>query len=495
MFTGKVAKLFALLIVLVLLGAASNSFSQIPETFAGQKMSSFVKVFNSGDDAQWRAWVLEDPKATDSAEVLERRLEFFNMLYGDMGGIEFNRVEDQSEYSIKCLFKAVSPKGPFEWMSISLDYDTAAPHPFLGMGARPGEDPEDKIPEGELTHESIAAYLDSYIDEMVGKDKFSGTVLIAKDDQPFYTKAAGVACKRYDVPVKLDTKFNLGSMNKMFTSVAIAQLVQGGKLSYDDPVGKYLPDYPNAEVAEKVTIHHLLTHTSGMGSYWEEMFDTAWWEIKTVQQMADLTATKPLQFEPGERFHYSNCGPIVLGLIIEKITGQSYFDYVRENIYKPAGMINTDCYEVDYPTPNLAIGYTKMNYDESYSEDFHNNLFMHAVKGGPAGGGYSTVEDMLNFDIALRGYKLLNEEYTNIIITGKTERGPDRAYGYLFQDRVVDNERIVGHGGGAPGINGMLDMYWNSGYTVAAFSNYDEGASMVTLKIRKLLLAMLSQQN
>jgi hypothetical protein len=102
---------------------------------------------------------------------------------------------------------------------------------------------------------------------------------------------------------------------------------------------------------------------------------------------------------------------------------------------------------------------------------------------------------MLNFDIALRGYKLLNEEYTNIIITGKTERGPDRAYGYLFQDRVVDNERIVGHGGGAPGINGMLDMYWNSGYTVAAFSNYDEGASMVTLKIRKLLLAMLSQQN
>jgi CubicO group peptidase (beta-lactamase class C family) len=241
-------------------------------------------------------------------------------------------------------------------------------------------------------------------------------------------------------------------------------------------------------MAEKVTIHHLLTHTSGMSDYWEELFDSKFWEIKTVQQLYDLTADEALDFEPGERFQYSNSGPIVLGLIIEKLSGMSYYDYIRENIYNPAGMINSGCFEVDHPTENLAIGYTRMDYDgEVSSGGWYNNLFMHAVKGGPAGGGYSTVEDLLAFDKALRGHILLSEPFTDTVITGKVDMGPDIRYAYLFGDEISDGQRIVGHNGGAPGISAVLDMYWDSGYTVAVLANYDGTAGLMASKIRRLL--------
>ncbi|MCP4709365.1 MAG: beta-lactamase family protein, partial [Planctomycetes bacterium] len=235
------------------------------------------------------------------------------------------------------------------------------------------------------------------------------------------------------IPNKTDTKFKLGSMNKMFTGVAIAQLVQQSKLAFDDPIIKHLPDYANREVAEKVTIHHLLTHTSGMDAYWDAMFNMDWTTLRSVADFAGLFVNDTLLFEPGDKFHYSNNGPIVLGLIIEAITGMDYHDYVRENISKPASMINTDCYHMDSPVPNLAFGYTKADYNDQRTDEWFNNLFKHSARGGPAGGGFSTVEDLLNFDIALRNYQLLDEKHTNVIITGKEQMsGPEVMYGYLF---------------------------------------------------------------
>ena len=190
------------------------------------------------------------------------------------------------------------------------------------------------------------------------QDKFSGVVLIAKDGKPVFEKAYGLANKAKNIPNNTETRFNLGSMNKMFTAVAIAQLAEAGKLSFDDTVGKHLPDYPNKDVANKVTIHQLLTHTSGLGSYWNAKFEAKKATIKSVSDYLALFADEPLKLEPGKRFQYSNSGFIVLGAIIEKVSGQSYYDYVREHIYKPAGMKNTDAYEMTANTPNLAMGYT-----------------------------------------------------------------------------------------------------------------------------------------
>lgn len=226
-----------------------------------------------------------------------------------------------------------------------------------------------------------------------------------------------------------------------------------------------------------------------MQDYREELFDAKWWLIKTVSQMGELVFDDSLLFEPGSEFYYSNSGPIVLGMIIEKVTGQNYFDYIREHVYEPAGMINSGCFEVDRPVPNLVIGYTYANFygEIDTTGGYHNNLFLHVVKGGPAGGGYSTVEDLLNFDIALRKNKLLSEKSFDTMTTGKVERRPGHMYAYLFQDKDVNGQRVVGHGGGAPGINAALDMYMDSGYTVAVMSNYDGAAGMVARKIGELL--------
>ena len=476
-----------LVTVLLFTIGAYASQPEIPDTPAGKLLTLLLNSFNSGDEDQWKSFIQDHWKEREGA--FEGRLQFFKQVYSDLVGMILNRIDDSKDYSISALLQAKNPTGEIEWADLTVMVDTLPPHKLDRLSVRPGDEPGFEPPEGDLTQQDIIVFLDRYLDHLVSKDQFSGTVLIAKYGKPFYTRAYGLASKRYNIPNQLDTKFNLGSMNKMFTGVAIMQLVEHGKISLNDIVGKYLPDLTRKEIAEKVTIHHLLSHTSGMQDYWDEIFDSHWWEIKTVSQLGELVFDDTLLFEPGTDFHYSNSGPIVLGMVIEKVTGQNYYDYIRENVYKPAGMINSDCYEMDTPVPNLAIGYTKINYDGTRNPDgkWRNNLFMHTVKGGPAGGGFCTVEDLLKFDIALRSNKLISKESFNTLTTGKTQRGPKTMYAYLFQDKMINGQRIIGHGGGAPGINANLDMYLDNGYTAAVMANYDGAAGTVAQKIEKLL--------
>jgi CubicO group peptidase (beta-lactamase class C family) len=166
---------------------------------------------------------------------------------------------------------------------------------------------------------------------------------------------------------------------------------------------------------------------------------------------------------------------MVLGAVVEKVSGHDYFEYVREHVYRPAGMINTDAYEMDRDTPNLAIGYTRQSAGSGGG--MKNNLFLHVVKGGPAGGGFSTIEDLLRFDSALRSHRLLDEKHTNLLLSGKVPTGRGGEYGYGFFVEKVGNTRNVGHAGGFPGINSVLDMYLDWGYTVAVMCNYDPPAA------------------
>src|SRR5438874_445286 len=218
-----------------------------------------------------------------------------------------------------------------------------------------------------------AQELQSYFDSLAGDNKLSGVLLVAKGGVTIASKAAGIANKGTGAAIDLNTKFNLGSMNKMFTAVAVAQLAQAGKLSFTDTVGKHLPDYPNKEVVEKVTIHQLLTHTSGMGMYWNEKFMAQREKLTTVAAHLPLFVTDPLSFPPGEKFQYSNSGYMVLGAIIEKVSGEDYYSYVAEHIYKPAGMSDTGFYEPGKDIPNLAIGYTKMGLDGKLLEEVRDN--------------------------------------------------------------------------------------------------------------------------
>lgn len=318
-----------------------------------------------------------------------------------------------------------------------------------------------------------AKELQSYMDSLAAEKKLSGVLLVAKDGKTIASKAAGIANKATGAAIDLNTKFNLGSMNKMFTSVAIAQLAQAGRLSFTDTVGKHLPDYPNKEVADKVTIHHLLTHTSGLGLYWNEMFAAQREKLLTVAAHLPLFASDPPAFAPGEKFQYSNSGFMVLGAIIEKVSGQDYYSYVQEHIYEPAGMNDTGFYEPGKETPNLAIGYTTRSEEGKPLEEARDNSNIREVKGGPAGGGYSTAPDMVKFHQALLGNKLLDKKHTELVTTGKVDGPRGSRYAYGFGDNSGGGKRSVGHNGGAPGIAADFAMFPDTGYTAVALMNSD----------------------
>lgn len=303
------------------------------------------------------------------------------------------------------------------------------------------------LKESELIKE-----LEIFLKELSDKDEFSGVVLLAKDDKPIFLKAYGFASKEYKVPNNVNTRFNIGSINKFITRIAIEQLKEAGKIKLDDTIGKYLPDYPNREARDKVTIKHLLEMSSGIGDFFGEKYqETPKNKIRNLSDYLPLFADKPLLFEPGTKTQYSNGGYIVLGLIIEKVSGMSYFDYVKENIYKPAGMENTDHFEADVPVENVASGYTRFwDGKEHPDEQRRNNIYSRPARGSSAGGGYSTAEDLLKLILALKENKLLAPELSREI-----------------------RQNSIALAGGAHGINAFVETFPIKGYIIIILSNYD----------------------
>lgn len=304
---------------------------------------------------------------------------------------------------------------------------------------------------------------------------FSGTVLIARGSEVLFEYACGAANKRYAVPNNPDTKFNLGSANKMFTAVAVAQLVERGLLSFTDTVDQYIDDtWLPASVTRRITIHHLLSHTSGLGNYFNEtFFSGSRARFRAIDDFKPLVRDDLPAFTPGERFEYSNSGMLLAGVIIERVTGMSYYDYVREAIYAPSGMLDTDCYDIDAPVPNLAMGYIPLvdPPNRRSASGWRENIFEHVAKGGPAGGGYSTVRDLQRFANSLVSGALVGPEMRQALWTDYAGVG----YGYGFNVEKTASGTMIGHGGGFPGVSASFRVALDTGYVVIVLSNYDMG--------------------
>lgn len=294
--------------------------------------------------------------------------------------------------------------------------------------------------------------------------RFSGAVLVARDGQPLFQQAYGMADRERRVANTLETRFNLGSMNKMFTAVAIAQLVAQGKLSFKDPVAKYLPDFPTPAAARKIRIEHLLTHTSGLGSYFSPRFFRE--RPQTVAAMMSVARDDTtLAFEPGNGLRYSNTAFLALGAIIEKVTGQDYYDYIRQHVFAPAGMTASSWPSAAEPGRALEYMPSRDGSGGWVADGFR--------RGSPAGGGVSTVGDLLRFSQALLSGRLVPLEYARTLITPKPEVG-SRTYGYGF-GTTQQPLRIVGHNGGKPGVFAQLDIYPDNGYTTVILMNQGDG--------------------
>ena len=301
---------------------------------------------------------------------------------------------------------------------------------LLATTAAAAQQPVARAP---MTEPQLVAALAAHLDSLAAAGRFSGVVVLAKADTRVFARAYGLADREARIPNGLATRFNLGSINKAFTATAIRQLAAAGKLSLDDRLIRHLPDYPNRDVAERVTIRQLLEHRSGIGgNIFAAPAGGSRGDLRATGDFLNLFVQEPLQFEPGTRQQYSNAGYIVLGAVIERLSGMSYYDYVRTNVFQPAGMTHTASYARDSLPPNTAIGYV----------DGARNLETLPGRGSSAGGGYSTADDLLRFARAVREGR----------IAGAPPSG-------------------MGIAGGAPGINAILETGIAGGYDVVVLAN------------------------
>ena len=442
----------ALLLALLVFPAAAQP--PIPSGPTGAVFSAWLEAVNSGDEARVRAFA--QTYAPDRPELPDRQLS----LYRQSGGFDLLSVEASEPGRLTGqLHERTGGRTAAFTFNASGD-----PPRFQGMRLAPVGATATPLPAVPNALDPIAA-----LDEAARRSDFSGAVLVARNGDVLFEKAYGLADRGQGTANTVDARLRIGSMNKMFTAVAILQLVNEGKLQLDAPLRTYLPDYPNAELAAKVTIRHLLTHTGGTGDIFTPEYERARATLREPKDYVKLLGTRGLEFQPGTRWAYSNYGYVLLGVVIEAVAGVSYYDYVRDRVFEPAGMTDTDSLPTSADVPRLAIGYTRQ------SGSPHPNTDQLPPRPTPAGGGYSTVGDLLKFATALTSGKLLPQRWLAEATQPQASQGP--GYGYGFGTQGTGPRAHFGHNGGAPGQNGELRIYPATGYVVAALANADPPAA------------------
>ena len=448
--------------ILFFIAPACLAQTQFPDTPAGKQAKGWLEVFNAGDAEKHKEFLRTNaPSRLDRAE---REMGFRELT----GGFDLKKVEESTPTKLVAL---VQERASDQFARFTVEVDASEAHLITRLSLQGTERPaEFALPH--LSDSELAAALRKKMDEAAAADRFSGAVLLARNGKTVFAQAYGLADREKKTPNTLKTRFRIGSMNKMFTAVSTLQLVQSGKLDLKAPFGNYLTDYPNKDVASKVTIEQLLSHTGGTGDIFGPEFDKNRLQLKTLQDYVKLYGNRAPLYEAGSRWQYSNYGFLLLGVLIEKVSGQSYYDYVRDHIFKPAGMTGTASEPEDQTVADRSVGYTRFD-----SPSLRPNTDTLPYRGTSAGGGYSTVEDLVKFATALQNHKLLNAQYTEMLTTGKTETPGGGKYAYGFQDSTIGGTRCFGHGGGAPGMNGELKICPAPDYVIAVLSNLDPPAA------------------
>ena len=440
---------------------------RIPDTPAGRQFFAWLDAFDSGDKTKLEQFLKEHYPAHSREADLDNEMQFRE----DTGGFEFKDFDRDASTTTKFV-GIVKERGSDQFARFVMEVDPANEGRVTSLSLNIVPRPA-KFASPRMTERDALAAFREKLQQESGADRFSGAALVAKNGTPIFTSALGMADRDKKIPNTLNTKFRIGSMNKMFTATAVLQLAQNGKLKLGDPVGKYLTDYPNKNIATKVTIEQLLSHTGGTGDFFGPEFDKHRLELKTLDDYVKLYGAREPKYEPGSRWEYSNYGFLLLGLVVEKASGQDYYAYVREHIYKPAGMTSTDSLPEDQIVADRSVGYTKFGGSAVWKP----NTDTLPYRGTSAGGGYSTVGDLLAFATAVQNHRLLDAEHTALLTTGHTQITEGEKYAYGFMDKTEGGVRSFGHGGGAPGMNGDLTIYPASGYVIVVLANLDPPAA------------------
>jgi CubicO group peptidase (beta-lactamase class C family) len=364
---------------------------------------------------------------------------------------------------------------------VIVEVEPQAPHRVVSIA--PGPAPTFQPPTMP-TGAARMAGVEALLKRLSEADVFSGVVLIAENGRPIFQQAYGYADREKRVPNTMNTRFRLASLNKIFTGLAIGRLVEQGKLSYEDPLSKFIPDYPDPESARRIRIKHLLSHTSGLGTYFNQEFFR---NIETMTDMPSVMAVagrQPPEFEPGTKHRYSNVGFHLLGRVIEQVTGEDYYAHMERTMFRPLGLGATGFPHFDRAGAGVALPYeTRTGRDGRIELAVPDGR---TRRGGPAGDAASSAPDLLRFANALQAGEVVSPETLRLHSTPKPELGAPR-YGYGMTQPRIPFRSYYGHGGDAPGSCTDLAITRDTPYTVIVLSNSSAGSCRAV--VEKILVS------
>lgn len=472
--------------------AADPAAMHLPDTPVGKLGAALIQHADADGPAQIRQWapgiLAASVAAADQADFIAGLVSAVR----DQGGVDvFDVRTDPHQPGL--LEVAVKGRRNAQAALFVLSADPVHPGRLAQAMLVPMDNPlYADWPKGPVSHAELGKRIHAVLDRLVSVSDFSGCVTVVDGGESVFDECRGLAERSFHMPVDRQTKFRIGSVGKMFTAVAIAQLVEAGKLSWNDTLAKRVPEYPDQATAKKVTVWELLHHTSGLGDFMvPEYFEHSERYVDPADYLG-LIARQPKMGEPGKGASYSNAGYILLGRIIENVSGESYFDYIQHHVFEPAQMTSSGFDSEDEIVPGLAVGY--YHDDGVFSRTWKANWVQGIYKGSPAGGGYSTNADLLRFARALHGGKLVKSATLAKMFDDEVPAGPG-AMGAGIDERLSHGRHIRGHQGGIEGTTADLEMVWETGAAVALTSN--EGPSQHWLLAEQIadLLAAEGAEN
>lgn len=494
------ASFTALLGAAALASVAAAAAPAAPAPDRSGLYGELLRVLNSGDEEQYRRFVrlhyapesLKDGGEADEVSTLAK-------IYTDTGGLSprgsapaetadatYGDLTDRTLHMRYCLRVGYSEaEGRSRIAAVSL------------RGKYPaGADLSDPAPQ------EVASAVAGVARAFEHRGLFSGVVLVAKGPRVVFEHAYGDASPAFGVAMTPATRLNAASIGKSITGVAIGQLVDAGRLSYDDTVGRWLPDFPDPGVRAKVTVRQLLSHTSGLGPddyYDDPRWDSMRFRLHDVASYMQISRDAKIGAPPGQ-YLYSNTGYVILGAIIEKATGQSFYDYVQRHIFDPAGMTASFYHALDAEDRDVAEPLTNAYPSPDGRLRFRlgpprNAIFELAARGGPQGGVFTTARDLFRFDQALRAGRLVSpgrfaEMTTPVSPAGAGAPGltGEVREGLGFEVIRQNGHRLIGHTGGDFGVASFTYVFPDSDYTVIALTNRDPRAARVLTNVSRSLL-------
>ncbi|WP_313917250.1 serine hydrolase domain-containing protein [Tahibacter sp.] len=447
----------SLVLAALALFAASAGAGMLPDTAAGKVLDARLKAFASGSEEQLERYKALHEPALD----IKRELDF----YGATGGFDVLKVERSEPHAITAVVRA---RDADSIGRIMLEVEAASPERVARLQLQPSTDVPAEFMPARLDLAAVLTGIQAKASSMAKRGQFSGNLLITRRGETLLSRSWGHAERDKERANRAETPFRIASMFKMFTAVAVLQLVDAGKLDLDGKVATYLPDYPNRELATQVTIRQLLTHTGGAGEIFTPEYFARREQVREHQDYLALFGTRAPEFVPGSAAQYSNYGYVLLGAIVERVSGRSYYDYLQAQVFEPAGMHATGALPEQQVGAQLAVGYTVQDGRLKDNREFL------PWRGTAAGGGYSTTGDLLRFVQALQSGKLLSS--TRLAQATQAQNG-DGWYGFGFLVGGVGRLRWFGHDGGAEGMSASLRVYPELGYVLVGLANVDPPAA------------------